>query len=90
MAKKDIKTLSDLFDYTSYKLRWISDMYGYYWCHIAEIMPYAYICYGMNYELKKITRKEHAQVKKMSNFVVINLLLCEAAILQQMSPAVVF
>ena len=46
---KDIKTLSDLFDHTSYKLRWISDMYGYYWCHIAEIMPYAYICYGMNY-----------------------------------------
>ncbi|MBQ1924533.1 MAG: ketopantoate reductase family protein [Proteobacteria bacterium] len=59
---KDIKLLSDLFGHTSFKLRWISDMYGYYWCHIAEIMPYAYMCYGMNYELKKMTGKD---VKKI-------------------------
>ena len=66
VAHKDIKLLSDLFANTSCKLRWISDMYGYYWCHIAEIMPYAYMCYGMNYELKKITRKDVKQIVQAS------------------------
>ena len=67
VEQKDTKILTDLFTKTSYRLSWIADMYGYYWCHVAEIMPYAYICYGMNYDLKKITRSDVKTIVQASH-----------------------
>ncbi len=49
-----------------YKVTDIDSMYSYYLCHIAEIMPYAAMCYKADYDLKKLTRNEIKQIVQAS------------------------
>lgn len=55
---EDIELIKKAFNTKGYKLTIIDDMYGYYMYHVAEIMPYAFLCYKLNYELKKATSNE--------------------------------
>jgi 2-dehydropantoate 2-reductase len=49
-----------LFSGTKYSLKWESDMDGWYKCHLALILPIAYLCYLTGCDLHKAT---HAQRK---------------------------
>ena len=63
----DAELLRNLFQKTSYRLRWIGDMFGYYWCHVAEIMPYAYVCYARRFALKQLAWKDVRQIVQASH-----------------------
>jgi 2-dehydropantoate 2-reductase len=45
-----------LFSGTKYRLVWEEDMDGWYKCHLALILPIAYLCYLTNCDLRKATR----------------------------------
>ncbi|MCR5544409.1 MAG: ketopantoate reductase family protein [Eubacterium sp.] len=50
-----------------YKVTEINDMYSYYLSHIAEIMPYCSMCYKVDYDLKKLSRKDIKKIVNASN-----------------------
>jgi 2-dehydropantoate 2-reductase len=64
---EDLKLLQEAFHTKGYKITAIDDMYGYYMYHIAEIMPYAYICYKYDYDLKKVTSNDIKMVMQATN-----------------------
>jgi 2-dehydropantoate 2-reductase len=47
-----------LFSGTKYHLTWEEDMDGWYKCHLALILPIAYLCYLTGCDLKKATRPQ--------------------------------
>jgi 2-dehydropantoate 2-reductase len=49
-----------LFSGTKYRFNWEDDMDSWYKCHLALILPIAYLCYLMGCDLRKAT---HAQRK---------------------------
>lgn len=63
---KDKRLVSALFSAKGYKVTWLDDMYGYYLCHMAEIMPYAFLSFELNHELKKASRKDIKRVMTAS------------------------
>lgn len=56
--KSDVEKLNSAFGGKGIKIMPVSSMYAYYMYHIAEIMPYAYLCYHLDCELKKAGRKQ--------------------------------
>jgi 2-dehydropantoate 2-reductase len=49
---------SKLFSGTKYRLVWEEDMDGWYKCHLALILPIAYLCYLTGCDLRKATRAQ--------------------------------
>jgi 2-dehydropantoate 2-reductase len=47
-----------LFAHTGYRLVWEADMDGWYKCHLALILPIAYLCYRTGCDLRKATRAQ--------------------------------
>lgn len=64
---KDIEFVSNMFSTSGYKITWLEDMYGYYMCHIAEIMPYAFLAYETGCDLKKASNNDIKRVMKATN-----------------------
>ncbi|MCM1300054.1 MAG: ketopantoate reductase family protein [Firmicutes bacterium] len=64
---EDKRLISSLFSAKGYKTTWLDDMYGYYLCHMAEIMPYAFLSFELNHELKKASHKDIKRVMRASN-----------------------
>lgn len=54
----DIEKLNSAFGGKGIKIAPVKSMYAYYMYHIAEIMPYAYLCYHLDYDLKKAERNQ--------------------------------
>ena len=50
-----------------YKITEIDNMYDYYLCHVAEIMPCVAICYKFNYDLKKLKRSDVKEIFQASH-----------------------
>ncbi|MCM1167713.1 MAG: hypothetical protein NC299_13225 [Lachnospiraceae bacterium] len=65
-SDKDKRLVSALFSAKGYKVTWLDDMYGYYLCHMAEIMPYAFLSFELNHELKRASRKDIKRVMTSS------------------------
>jgi 2-dehydropantoate 2-reductase len=55
-AEKDFFT--KLFSGTGYSIKWEEDMDGWYKCHLALILPIAYLCYLTDCDLRKATRSQ--------------------------------
>ena len=55
--------LSGLFSGTKYGLLYYSDMDAWYKCHLALVLPIAYVCYANGCDLKKSTRLQRKQAK---------------------------
>ena len=51
-----IDTIRKAFSIKDYKITPISDMQAYYLSHVAEVMPYGYMCYKCGCNLKKLRR----------------------------------
>ncbi|MCM1053997.1 MAG: hypothetical protein NC394_00620 [Bacteroides sp.] len=66
-SDEDKRLISSLFSVKGYKTTWLDDMYGYYLCHIAEIMPYAFLSFELDHRLKKASRKDIKRVMTASN-----------------------
>lgn len=54
----DLEKLRAAFRVKGYKLTPVDDMYGFFMYHIAEIMPYAYLCYRVDCDLKRAKRRD--------------------------------
>ena len=63
----DIAKVRAAFPTKGYKITPIDSMYGYYMCHIAEIMPYGYLCYHIDFDLKRAKRSEIKMIVKATN-----------------------
>lgn len=63
---KDKQQISQALNCKGLKLTWCNNMYAYYLCHIAEIMPYCYLCYRMDYNLKAATKQDIKEVMTAS------------------------
>lgn len=50
------QTMEQLVGGTGYRLRWHSDMESFLKCHVAAILPLAYLAYGADCDYKKTTR----------------------------------
>jgi 2-dehydropantoate 2-reductase len=59
--------LTELFSGTKYRLIWEEDMDGWYKCHLALILPVAYLCYMTGCNLKKATRSQRRQLLDAAN-----------------------
>jgi 2-dehydropantoate 2-reductase len=56
-----------LFAGTKYRLKWEEDMDGWYKCHLALILPIAYLCYITNCDLRKATRSQRKLLLDAAN-----------------------
>lgn len=54
----DITTIQKAFNSKDVKITPIENMYAYYLYHVAEVMPYGYMCYKVNGNLKKLKRRD--------------------------------
>lgn len=52
--------LEGIFAKTGYELNWVSDMDAWYKCHLAKILPQAYLTYALECNLYKATMKQIA------------------------------
>lgn len=52
--------LEGMFVKTGYELNWVSDMDAWYKCHLAKILPQAYLTYALEGNLYKATMKQIA------------------------------
>jgi 2-dehydropantoate 2-reductase len=64
-AEKDFFT--KLFSGTKYRLKWEEDMDGWYKCHLALILPIAYLCYMTNCDLRKATHSQRKLLLDAAN-----------------------
>lgn len=53
-----LEIIKNAFNPKDYKITPIENMHDYFLCHIAEVMPYAYLCYKVDCNLKKLTRQD--------------------------------
>jgi 2-dehydropantoate 2-reductase len=58
---------TELFAGTKYRLTWEEDMDGWYKCHLAFILPIAYLCYLTGCDLRKATRTQRKQLLNAAN-----------------------
>jgi 2-dehydropantoate 2-reductase len=58
---------TELFSGTKYRLIWETDMDGWYKCHLALIMPVAYLCYMTGCDLKKANRAQRKLLLDAAN-----------------------
>lgn len=58
--EKVCRILEGMFDKTGYELNWVSDMDAWYKCHLAKILPQAYLTYALECNLYKATMKQIA------------------------------
>jgi 2-dehydropantoate 2-reductase len=58
---------TELFAGTKYHLTWEEDMDGWYKCHLAFILPIAYLCYLTGCDLRKATRTQRKQLLNAAN-----------------------
>lgn len=63
----NLQIIRQAFAVNGYKITAIDDMYAYYLCHVAEVMPYAYMCYKTNCNIKQLTRGDIKTIMKASN-----------------------
>jgi 2-dehydropantoate 2-reductase len=56
-----------LFSGTGYRLVWEEDMDGWYKCHLALILPIAYLCYLTGCDLRKATRSQRKLLLDAAN-----------------------
>jgi 2-dehydropantoate 2-reductase len=56
-----------LFSGTGYRLNWEEDMDGWYKCHLALILPIAYLCYLTDCDLRKATRSQRKLLLDAAN-----------------------
>lgn len=54
----EILKLKKAFNVSGYKITPVDNMYAYYMYHIAEIMPYCYLSYHLDCDLKKATGRQ--------------------------------
>ncbi len=55
-SETDIHTLRKAFDVKGYKITPADDMYAYFMYHFAEVMPYCYLCYHVDCDLKRASK----------------------------------
>ena len=58
--------LEEIFKNTGYKLNYQPDMQAYLYCHLAAILPIAYLSYICDGDLRKSTSKQRAMMQKAS------------------------
>ena len=58
--EKVCRMLEGIFDKTGYELNWVSDMDAWYKCHLAKILPQAYLTYALECNLYKASMKQIA------------------------------
>lgn len=58
--EKVCRMLEGMFDKTGYELNWVSDMDAWYKCHLAKILPQAYLTYALECNLYKASMKQIA------------------------------
>jgi 2-dehydropantoate 2-reductase len=56
-----------LFGDTQFRLTWEDDMDGWYKCHLAFVLPVAYLCYMAGCDLRKTTRAQRKQMLDATN-----------------------
>jgi 2-dehydropantoate 2-reductase len=56
-----------LFSGTKYRLVWEDDMDGWYKCHLALILPIAYLCYLTDCDLRNVSRSQRKQLLDAAN-----------------------
>lgn len=52
------KVFAQLFENTGYQLRWRDSMESFLKCHVAAILPLAYLAYGADCDYKKTTKEQ--------------------------------
>ena len=52
------KTLQDAFSGTKYHLEWEAFMEGWLLSHAAHVLPTAYLCYILQYNLKQVSKEQ--------------------------------
>lgn len=57
-SSSDIQKIKKAFNVKGYKVTPVDNMYAYYMYHIAEIMPYCYLCYRLDCNLKNATKSD--------------------------------
>ena len=57
-AEEDLQKLRAALSVKGYKITPLGSMYAFYMYHIAEVMPYAYLCYHIGCDLKKADGKQ--------------------------------
>lgn len=54
----DAEKLRIAFNVKGYKITPVDNMYAYYMYHLAELMPYCYLCYHLDCDLKRAKRSQ--------------------------------
>jgi 2-dehydropantoate 2-reductase len=62
LTEEEKSCFAKLFSGTKYRITWENDMDGWYKCHLALILPIAYLCYLTGCDLRKAT---HPQRKRL-------------------------
>lgn len=55
---KAINMIKEAFSVKGVKVTELNNMYNYYMYHVAEIMPYAYMCYKVDCDLKRLGKED--------------------------------
>jgi 2-dehydropantoate 2-reductase len=62
LTEEEKNFFTTLFAGTKYRLRWEEDMESWYRCHLALILPIAYLCYRTGCDLRKATRVQRKRL----------------------------
>ena len=65
--EQDKKRLEKIFRTPEIKISWIDNMQAYYLCHMAEIMPYAYLAYACDCDLRKASKQDIRNIMTATN-----------------------
>lgn len=57
-SETDLMAIQKAFNPKDVKITPVDNMYAYYLCHVAEVMPYGYMCYKVDGNLKKLQRRD--------------------------------
>jgi 2-dehydropantoate 2-reductase len=66
-SEKEKKFFTELFSGTKYRLNWEDDMDGWYKCHLALILPIAYLCYLTGCDLRKADQSQRKLLLDAAN-----------------------
>jgi 2-dehydropantoate 2-reductase len=67
LTEKEKNFFTRLFSGTKYRLVWEQDMDGWYKCHLALILPIAYLCYLTDCDLRSATRAQRMLLLDAAN-----------------------
>ena len=62
-----VSMVSRAFPAKGWKVTPLDDMHGFYLCHAAEILPYAYMCYKVGCQLKRLKRRDIKLIVRASD-----------------------